>query len=156
MPAIEITAFFDLANLYMCEILADLHQTAFANTDQSGWSAADFQTMSDNPHVHHFTLLKDHKPVGIIAYSLVLDEAEILTFAIALKQQSQGLGQYLLEFSLDALKQKGGKNIFLEVKANNDRALNLYTKMGFKTIDTRKNYYTDSNGIKSDAIIMRF
>ena len=41
------------------------------------------------------------------------------------------------------------KNITLEVSKNNNVAINLYIKLGFKIVAIRKNYYKDS-----DAFLM--
>ena len=43
--------------------------------------------------------------------------------------------------------------MILEVRASNLAAVNLYQKLGFKTIGTRRNYY-QYNGVKEDALVM--
>jgi len=45
-------------------------------------------------------------------------------------------------------------SIFLETRASNLAAKNLYEKFGFKRIDIRKNYYKTFDG-REDAIIYR-
>ena len=45
---------------------------------------------------------------------------------------------------------KIGESIFLEVRIDNEAAINLYQKYGFEIINTRKNYYKDI-----DAYVMK-
>jgi len=56
-----------------------------------------------------------------------------------------------LKECLKRLKSQKAKNLFLEVRQSNHAAKNLYSKMGFKTIGIRKNYYSDNE----DASMMQ-
>jgi len=83
----------------------------------------------------------------LIGYCFILiaqTEAEILNIAIDINFQRKGLGEILLKECFERLKSQQAKNLFLEVRESNHAAKNLYSKMGFKTIGIRKNYYSDN------------
>jgi ribosomal-protein-alanine N-acetyltransferase len=90
----------------------------------------------------------------LIGYCFMLiaqTEAEILNIAIDINFQRKGLGETLLKECLERLESQKAKNLFLEVRQSNHAAKNLYSKMGFKTIGIRKNYYSDNE----DASMMQ-
>ena len=83
----------------------------------------------------------------LIGYCFMLTaqtEAEILNIAIDINFQRKGLGETLLKECFERLKSQKVKNLFLEVRQSNHAAKNLYSKIGFKTIGIRKNYYSDN------------
>ena len=70
---------------------------------------------------------------------------------IASKVKNSGYATKLIEEVLARAKREGIVNVWLEVDAKNERAIKLYTKLGFKQIATRKKYYKNGN----DALILR-
>lgn len=64
------------------------------------------------------------------------DESEILNIAIAPEVRRNGIATGLIE-SLTT------KTVFLEVRISNEMAQNLYRKLGFQIVGTRKDYYDD-------------
>ena len=79
----------------------------------------------------------------------VLDEAELLTIAVAKHQQGQGLGTELLADLMSVLKAQSAKQCMLEVMEGNDAALSMYQRVGFKAIAKRKAYYKNLKGYAS-------
>lgn len=83
----------------------------------------------------------------ILAYLIVsdnLDFYDILKIAVVEECRGQNLANLLLDEISD-------KNLLLEVREGNLRAINFYKKNNFKQISIRKNYYKD-NG--ENALIM--
>ena len=78
--------------------------------------------------------------------------SDIQTIAVASSHQRRGVGRSLLGKLLDRAKAIGAEQVLLEVKADNQGALELYRGFGFEQIDLRKKYYQPS-GI--DAIVMK-
>lgn len=70
---------------------------------------------------------------------------------IASKVKNSGYATKLIEEVLARAKREDIVNVWLEVDAKNERAIKLYTKLGFKQIATRKKYYKNGN----DALILR-
>jgi [ribosomal protein S18]-alanine N-acetyltransferase len=82
-------------------------------------------------------------------YYVVLDD--VLTIGVRPESQGQGLGSGLLTALLDEAVVRGCGEVFLDVRADNDRARRLYERFGFTPIGVRKRYYQPS-GV--DAIVM--
>lgn len=84
--------------------------------------------------------------------SIAANEAHILNLCVAPAFQGQGLGKKMLYKLLDMAEVHKVVSVFLEVRASNDVAINLYDKMGFNQLGVRKDYYPDNNG-KEDALV---
>lgn len=91
------------------------------------------------------------KILGMIVIYLIEDEAHIATFAVAPESRHQGIGWRLLLHSLRETCKEGATYAFLEVRAGNLNAIDLYKKFGFEAVGTRKAYYADNH---EDAILM--
>lgn len=101
--------------------------------------------------LNYYVLLNEQKNVvGFYECSIVLDEAELFDIAVDKSYQGCGLSKIMIDHLLSVCKEKSVRTIFLEVNTNNIKAINLYTKYGFKEYSLRKNYYGDS-----DAILMK-
>ena len=83
----------------------------------------------------------------------VLDEAHLLNISVAQSHQGQGWGRYLLVQMMEMGREKGGLNMFLEVRPSNHSALGLYESMGFNEMGIRPGYYPAHNG-REDAVLM--
>jgi ribosomal-protein-alanine N-acetyltransferase len=79
-------------------------------------------------------------------------EADVLTIAVRQAYWGHGIGSALLGALLDAARERGCTEMFLEVRADNERAHGLYQRRGFEDIGLRRGYYQPS-GV--DAIVMR-
>lgn len=79
-------------------------------------------------------------------------DADIQTIAVKQTLRGKGQGKALMLKLIDTASQQGATNIFLEVRADNPVAQKLYLSLGFKHIDTRKNYYQPDN---VDAWVMQ-
>lgn len=79
-------------------------------------------------------------------------EGDIQTIAIAESARGLGLGRTLLRTLLDAGLDRGAREIFLEVRADNDVAHALYVSEGFVELGRRPRYYQPDD---VDAIVMR-
>ncbi|MCK5720609.1 MAG: ribosomal protein S18-alanine N-acetyltransferase [Thiomargarita sp.] len=92
----------------------------------------------------------------LVAYalmSIVLDEANILNICVSPTQQGNGYGEKVLNYLLDLAEINLIQTIFLEVRASNKIAINLYKKLGFNQVGIRKNYYRNSYNLREDALI---
>lgn len=91
------------------------------------------------------------KVLGFAAFHRVIDEAEMQNFAVDPEHQRQGVAKALLEEAKRRLREDGTKRCFLEVRAGNKAALELYFSVGFGLYSNRKNYYRDP---PDDALIL--
>ena len=88
---------------------------------------------------------------GFIKFQQVDDFADIHNIEIKLKYRSKGHGGKLLELFLHKMKSRGVTEITLEVRRDNNVAINLYEKFGFECVAVRTSYYEDG----CDGLLMR-
>ncbi len=80
--------------------------------------------------------------MGYIIATDIADESELLRIAVADKFKRLGIGANLMKAYKENLKGHCDK-FFLEVRESNQGAKSLYEKMGYKSISTRKDYYSN-------------
>lgn len=90
---------------------------------------------------------------GYLCTYFVLDESNVLTIAVSEKYRRMGVGKKLLETLISECREKGIKNIYLEVRYSNTQAILLYEKIGFVKSGIRQNYYTEP---KEDGILYTY
>lgn len=93
----------------------------------------------------------DGKVVAMIVSWLILDELHIATIATHADHRRQGIGRQLLRTALSDGRRLGATRAFLEVRASNLAAQQMYLEFGFAASGRRPRYYRD-NG--EDAILM--
>jgi ribosomal-protein-alanine N-acetyltransferase len=91
--------------------------------------------------------------VGFAVVQFVVDEASLLNIAVDSTQQKQGIGRLLLDEVIAQATAKKATTVFLEVRASNRRAIEMYERAGFNEMGVRKNYYPAANG-KEHAVMM--
>lgn len=91
---------------------------------------------------------------GFSVVMQALDEAHLLNIAICSRNQRQGFGSRLLQKATEMAHQNGANSIFLEVRASNVRAVELYRNFGFRRIALRQAYYPATEG-REDALVFK-
>lgn len=89
--------------------------------------------------------------IGYVSLRFVGRQGDVNTIAIAKDFQRKGFGNQLLDWLLMTAKDLGVRELFLDVRADNLAAIEMYKKAGFDRIDIRRNYYDHS----VDADVMR-
>lgn len=84
--------------------------------------------------------------IGFIIYSIIYERSEIIDIIIDPKKRHNGYGFKLLNYAIDIINKNNCENITLEVNSLNVAAINLYKKLGFKIVATRKKYYNGNDG----------
>lgn len=87
------------------------------------------------------------KIVCFISASISIDESDILQVCVDEKFRRKGYAKELLASYENIMKEKGVKDLFLEVNENNIPAISLYQKMNFSQISIRKKYYGENSAI---------
>ena len=101
----------------------------------------------DNPYTKIFIYVKNNDILGFIEIYCIYDRLEIANFNVLNKYQNNHIGSKLLEYIVNYAIDNNMKNITLEVRNDNDKAIYLYEKYEFKKISIRKNYYGKVDGI---------
>ena len=122
---------------HFCEVAESLHQKCF----DFYWKKEEFLSVLSLPTTQGFINQK-----GLIVYSLVFDEAEILTLCTDPHYQKQGVATQFIQEMICSCQKQNVHRILLEVRANNIPAIKLYEKQGFQKIGIRKNYYRTKEG----------
>jgi ribosomal-protein-alanine N-acetyltransferase len=93
---------------------------------------------------------------GLIGYAGLLSpgggQSDVLTMAVAQERWGQRIGALLLDALIAEAARRGGTEVFLEVRVDNERAQRLYRSRGFTEIGIRRGYYQPSG---TDALVMR-
>lgn len=89
--------------------------------------------------------------LGYIITRCVAGEAELFRICVKEEARRHGTGRLLLMRGIEAAREDGAGEMFLEVRSQNTPARALYSKAGFKEAGIRKNYYSDP---QDDAVIM--
>ena len=141
MYKISLLDINDLEEAYEIEVL----------TNPSPWSIDNFKSSFEVGH-HGLVCKEDNKMLGFLIFSPIKPEAHLLSIAVIETQQYKGIGSLLLKSMISQCKAMGIYQVFLEVRASNERAIGFYQKYGFKKDAIRENYY--SGDIPEDALLM--
>lgn len=141
MYKISLLDINDLEEAYEIEVL----------TNPSPWSIDNFKSSFEVGH-HGLVCKEDNKMLGFLIFSPIKPEAHLLSIAVIETQQYKGIGSLLLKSMISQCKAMGINQVFLEVRASNEKAIGFYQKYGFKKDAIRENYY--SGDIPEDAILM--
>lgn len=120
----------------------------------SPWTASHFDNLLHQKHSWNFVVRSTEKQelVAFICGQSLLGEAEIHKITVAENFRRQHIGHRLLDHALAMLKKYGVLSCFLELRATNRPAQQLYHSCGFRPCGLRKKYY---NSPREDAIIMK-
>jgi ribosomal-protein-alanine N-acetyltransferase len=89
--------------------------------------------------------------LGFLISWLVHDELHILNLCTDPDHRRRGVARAVLEATLERARKHKCTLATLEVRRNNEAALELYKAYGFRAVGIRPNYYVDEN---EDAIVM--
>ena len=134
--------------------LADVEAVVQIETEtfSTPWQKETFSSLIDRSGVE--LLVMDDAEDGVIGYAVlwcILDQAELANVAVTSKRRGRGLGRHLIGHVLDVARDRGVTKMFLEVRASNGRAAEIYRRFGFSEVGFRRDYYDDP---PEDARIM--
>lgn len=127
--------------------MAAIHAACF--TTPRPWTATEFTSLLATKGVFAQTA-----PQAILLGRVIVDEAELLTLAVAPGARRGGTGHLLVAQFIATAAAAGAQHAFLEVAANNAAAIALYAKSGFVESGRRKKYYHAPDGQHVDALVM--
>jgi len=138
------------------DALVEIHAAGF----RRGWSADEIDGLIADRTVMSHVLRREslfgiRRPLGFILVRTVVDQAEVLTIAVAPAARGRGYGRSLMEEALRSLYRELVPEIFLEVDENNASAVSLYHSLGFVEVGRRKGYYADGQGPGGTALVLR-
>jgi len=141
--------------------LAEVHRIEEDAFPQDAWSlAAWWSELAARPRRDYVVLQESGLPgergaAGLVGYGgldLAGETADVMTVAVDPARRGQGHGVTLLEELLDRATRSGAAAVMLEVRADNEAALGLYSRHGFHEVHRRRGYYQPC---AVDALVMR-
>lgn len=126
--------------------LAALHATGFEGP--ALWSPEAFAEAQTQPAC--FYVPEGGHPNGFALGRVIAGEAELLTLIVAPHLRGTGEGRHLLASFEDEARDRGATTAFLEVRADNQRAIRLYRRAGWTEVGKRDGYYDGT-----DALVLR-
>ncbi|BDV29809.1 ribosomal protein S18-alanine N-acetyltransferase [Microbacterium terricola] len=125
-----------------------------ASFPTDAWSDAMMRAELASPHGRYVV---DEEAGRMLGYGGVravsgAADADIQTIAIAEHARGRGRGRTLLRELLATARDRGARDLFLEVRADNPVAQALYASEGFAEIGRRPRYYQPDD---IDAVIMQ-
>ena len=91
--------------------------------------------------------------VGHAVLSVGAGEAHLLNVCVAKEHQGEGHGRVLVEHMLERARLRAAEIVFLEVRASNEVAAQLYESVGFNEIGKRRNYYPTTRGHEDARVL---
>jgi len=83
-----------------------------------------------------FVFEREGETVGTLWTSLTGESGSVYGFAVEPRRRGQGIGRDALRRACRELRERGARTVGLEVAVENDRALRLYTSLGFEPVIT--------------------
>lgn len=91
-----------------------------------------------NNYTHILVYKIDNKYVGFLIYQLLYDAIDIIDIFVLEEYRNKKIATKLIN---NMLENKNNIKVSLEVRIDNNNAINLYNSLGFKKVAIRKGYY---------------
>ena len=102
-----------------------------------------FIVAEENGEVVGYTMCRIE--TGIPSFKLlgITKKGHVISIAVSPEHQRKGIGSALMREAMQAMVNYKAKECYLEVRASNLPAVNLYRKMEFEVARTNRGYYAD-------------
>ena len=117
------------------------------------WSRQSYEDeLADTDLRQYLVAERDGRVVGSAGVLAIGETAQILTVGVLPAMRRQGIGERLVEALVAEAGRRRAAEVLLEVRVDNAAARQLYAKLGFAVIGTRRGYYDQG---RVDAVVMR-
>jgi len=141
-------AFEALTPARIAEVVAT-ERTAYSHP----WTDRNFAD-SLQAGYHCQLLVAGPELLGYFVAMLGVDEVHLLNITVAPAYQRQGWASLLMQGLAIWSRGRGAQCLWLEVRAGNHQALEVYEHLGFVRVGRRKDYYPGDAGKREDAVVM--
>lgn len=115
------------------------------------WSEKDFRDSIAKDNNIYLVVVEQKTIVAYCGFWGVAGEGQITNVAVREDYRRQGIAEKMMSDLIAQGKMKGIEAFTLEVRVNNQAAIFLYHRLGFKDFGVRKNFY---EAPVEDALIM--
>ena len=105
------------------------------------------EVVSDTDSVYNY--MDNEIVAGYLEIRLVDGVIDIMNLFVSEEYRKQGIGTSLMN---EMINKEDYNRIMLEVNENNNEAIKLYTKLGFKEISFRDRYYGDDTALIMEKV----
>ena len=135
------------------DLISEFEQSNFNNEaysfDMLSEMLKDNYLLKNNDNI--FEISNEDELIGYIIFHVSEDFTDIYKIFIRDSDKRKGYATMLLEKVIDISKRYNSKKLMVEVRSNNEIAINFYLKNEFTKISTRDNYYKNPT---DDALIL--
>lgn len=110
---------------------------------ESKWDESFWRKLYENRRLSVIVSSTQNRVEGFLAYSVLLDEIEILKIGVTRNSREKGVAKTMINWLVEWSKAQKVSIIHLEVREANHIATRLYDSTGFTQTGFRKNYYRD-------------
>jgi ribosomal-protein-alanine N-acetyltransferase len=96
----------------------------------------------------------DLRTIGYCIAMMGVDEMHLLNLTVTPERQGLGHARHMLGALVATCRERGARQLWLEVRESNARARALYLRFGFKHVGMRRAYYPAAMGRREDAAVM--
>lgn len=120
---------------------------------EDAWSESMFHAELSHEATRYYLVADDAgEMVGYAGLFAEGSVGDVQTVAVRPGHWGRGIGRGMLAALLAEAARRGCREIYLEVRADNERAQRLYRRFGFEQVGIRPGYYQQ---VDADAIVMR-
>lgn len=121
------------------------------------WSSESMRSELASAHGYYLVAFDQADPECFVGYAGLLaprgsQQADIQSLAVVAPARRRGLARTLVQSLVAEARDRGVREVFLEVRVDNPGAQALYDSLGFERLGLRKGYYQPDN---VDGISMR-
>ena len=130
------------------EVLA-IEQQAYSHP----WTRGNFIDSLSSGYLSHVWRDDQGQLQGYFLAMQVLDEMHLLNITVHPRLQRQRLGWRMLELLAQLARERGCRQLWLEVRESNAPARRLYEAFGLRQLGLRRDYYP-AHGGRENALLM--
>ena len=117
------------------------------------WTCGNFADTLAAGH-NAMCLLGGNELLGYFVAMPGFEEVHLLNITVAPAWQRQGWALVMLDALVLWSRARRAEWLWLEVRASNTRAQQVYLRRGFARVGQRKAYYPAGHGLREDAVVM--
>ncbi len=114
------------------------------------WTERDYERVARG-EMAGWVREEESSVLGFLVARRVVNEIEILNFAVSPEARGRGIGAMLLRETLTWGETFGAAQVILEVRASNSAALRFYERHNFRIVGRRERYYSEP---AEDALLL--
>ncbi len=131
--------------------IAALHARCF----DEPWRPELIQRIAVGPGGFGLFARRDGQVQGFVLCRTTGIDGEVLSLGVAPSARNRGIARSLMNAAIEAVRNRGLRNLYLEVAEDNIVARRLYRTLGFMQVRRRRGYYARPESGFVDALTLR-